>query len=415
MDTTVTDDKLLVVYVDGWDRRHLDRERAPFMAARFRELPWAEVAAPASVDLLPSVLTGTRPDQHGMFGVKLRKSWSPTATSRLLDRLPDVLTTSAQCGLFALNGLFDLPCVPPRRRRRFEIHRSKIPRSRLGTSVLLEIGGYPTCLGVVGPDRARYVYSTASDPVSSHLDDLGTGGYELEFLQLYTMDIVMRWNYGHDRTVNKYSLRVDDFVHRLATKCEDTGVTLIVLSDHGYDATRGSVDVVGAVHDLGLPDDEFTEFVEVTSARFWFHSDRARVGIRTALDKLEHLSVHEPRDFHDWGVELEGDGYGELFCVTEPGWILFPNDFHNPLGNWALGLKDPKQRRRLASPRHRGSHALTPGHPASTGFMMVFDDRYRARHRAARIIDVAPSILSMLDRPLPTSMTGTPIFERGAD
>lgn len=403
--------KLVVAYIDGWDRRLLDEDRAPFMHAQFERQPWAETTGPANVDLLPTILTGTRPDQHGMFGVRLRPPRHRTPVEHAVDFLPDRLTTSIQCGLFAVSGLFDLPAVPPRRRRRYEIHRSKLLRNKLGLSVLLEVGDQPTCFGVVGADRSRYIYSTSSDPSASHLDDLGTGDFDLEFLQLYTMDLVMRWNYGHHRIVKKYSNRVDDFVRRLSAKCRDAGVTLMLLSDHGYDMTQGSVDVMRAVRRLGLSRKEYTEFVEVSSARFWFHSDRARHQITDALGGLENLTVHEWADFRSWGVELRGPEYGELFCLTKPGWVLFPNDFHHPLGNWALGLIDPKQRRRLASAKHRGSHAIRPDHPAARGFIMVCDDRYRALRSNARLEDVAPSILAILERPRPDTMLGTPIFE----
>jgi len=226
---------------------------------------------------------------------------------------------------------------------------------------------------------------------------------------------VMRWNFGDDGVVKKYSNRVDDFVRRLLAKCRDTGVTLIVMSDHGYDATEGSIDVMAAVGELGLKRDEYTEFVEITSARFWFHSDRARRHISSRVGEIPHLSAHESSAFREWGVELEGTDYGELFCLTDPGWVLHPNDFHNPLANWVLGLKDPKQRGRLSSPVHRGNHALRPGHPAATGFIMVLDDRYRAVRPSAKLEDVAPSILAMLERARPETMCGTPIFRRVAD
>ena len=405
-------EKLLVVYVDGWDRRLLDDDRAPFMNEQFDRYPWVRTRAPASVDLLPTILTAARPDQHGMYGVRLRPASRRTLLQRLVDLLPDPVCTGIQCGLFALTGAFDLAAVPPRRRRRFEMLRSKIPRRRRGLEVLLELGGQPTCFGVVGAERCRYIYSTASDPLAEHLEQVGSGDVDLELLQLYTMDLVLRWNYGDAGMVRGYSRRVDRFLRELTERCRTNGVTLMILADHGYDETRGSVDLPALLRTLPVEREEYTEFVEVTSARFWFHSERARREIEAALRPIEHLSVVRPSELTSLGVELDGSDYGELFCLTDPGWVLFPNDFHDVIGNWAQGLLDPKQRRRLTSGRHRGNHALWPGRPASTGFAMLLDDRYRALRDEANLEDIAPSLLAMLGRPKPESMVGTAVFAR---
>ncbi|NNE07213.1 MAG: hypothetical protein HKN20_01500 [Gemmatimonadetes bacterium] len=408
----MSDEKVLVVYVDGWDRRYIDEAHAPFMSEQFSRRPWVKTTAPASVDLLPTILTGTRPDQHGMYGVRLRPPWPRTLAQRAVDLLPDWLTTSVQCILFGVSGEFDLPAVPPRRRRLFDMQRSKVPRSKRGLSVLLELGGMPTCMGVVGEENSRYIYSTSSDPVSSHLKNVGNGDRALEFLQIYAMDLVYRWNYANEPMIEKYARRVDDFLRRLHAKCSKTGVTLVVLSDHGYDATEGSVNSMRAVRRLRIPRSEYTEFIEITSARYWFHSERARREITAALEALEHTAVHRAADLRQWGVELQGKQYGEFFCLTDPGWVFHPNDFHNPLGNFVLGIKDPKQRGRLTSPKHRGNHVLRPGIPAASGFVMVLDERYRATKSDGVLENIAPTLLSMLGREAPDSMSGKPIFER---
>ena len=170
---------------------------------------------------------------------------------------------------------------------------------------------------------------------------------DLEFLQIYTMDLVMRWQYGRDGFVRKYSNRVDDFVYQVVEKCRANGVTFLLLSDHGYDATIGSVDVMQPVRSLGLAADEYTEFVEITCSRYWFHSERARQEIPRVLETIENVTVHEPDDFRAWGVEFGNTEWGELFCLTQPGYVFHPNDFYDPLGNFLLGLRDPLQRGRL--------------------------------------------------------------------
>ena len=109
-------------------------------------------------------------------------------------------------------------------------------------------------------------------------------------------------------------------------------------------------------------------------------------------------------------LELNDDSFGEVFFVTDAGTIIFPHDFYNPIGNLFLGLTDWKQRPRLKSPMQRAVHGYLPYNEGETGIILVCDENYQANVDQASIIDVAPSLLNLINAKIPDQMQGTGIF-----
>ena len=109
-------------------------------------------------------------------------------------------------------------------------------------------------------------------------------------------------------------------------------------------------------------------------------------------------------------LEFNDDSFGELFFVANAGTIIFPHDFYNPIGNKFLGLSDWKQRPRLKSPIQRAVHGYLPDNEGEKGIMLVCDNRYQADIAEASIIDVAPSLLNLVNAKIPDQMQGAGIF-----
>jgi hypothetical protein len=61
-------------------------------------------------------------------------------------------------------------------------------------------------------------------------------------------------------------------------------------------------------------------------------------------------------------------------------------------------------------PVHRGSHGHRPDHPAEEGYVVLLDPRSEADRPWARLVDFAPTVLSLLAKHPPDSMKGTPFF-----
>ena len=116
-----------------------------------------------------------------------------------------------------------------------------------------------------------------------------------------------------------------------------------------------------------------------------------------------------------YGVPLRDDSYGELFLFLDPGYIFFPHDFHQPLANLWLGLRDPMQRSRLRDAKHKGNHGHLPHFETENSFLAIFDNGLEMIAERGDILDVAPSILSAMGREAPSSMTGRPLFRHRQD
>jgi hypothetical protein len=403
--------KLLLCYVSGLDLRRVDADATPFLSGALERLPWAEMTNLPSNELLPTMLTGVYPPRHGVWGVRLASSSAPTDGRRAVDLLPDLVTTTAQCVVHALSGGCDLAAIPPRRRRRFRITRTKYVRRRRPRQVLPRIGPVQSLIGAVGPDRSRYLFSSATDPLRL-LGRTGAGRYLLEVLELYSLDRVQQWNLDRPAVVRDYYRRVDEFLRRLHAGCRAAGVTLAVLSDHGHEAVRRSVDLRARLGRLELDETEYSFFLELSIVRFWFHSARARERIDGMLAALPHAQMLDADDLRRLHLGFENGDYGERVAVAEPGTIFFPHDFHQPVANWVLGLTDRKQWRRVLDPRQRSNHGYLPQHPCERGFLLLADDGFTATRNRIELIDVAPSVLSLLGLEPPAEMRGRPVFAR---
>ena len=114
-----------------------------------------------------------------------------------------------------------------------------------------------------------------------------------------------------------------------------------------------------------------------------------------------------------YGMPLKDSAYGEIFCFLPPGSIFFPHDFYQPLANLYFALTDQMQRSRLTNPRHQGNHGHLPHHDAEDSFVLVIGSEFHiCNDDRGSILDIAPSILSLLDQPIPDFMPGRSLFAR---
>jgi predicted AlkP superfamily pyrophosphatase or phosphodiesterase len=410
MDSKAINRKLLLCYISGLDLRRINAVTTPFISESLSTFPWVYIKNYPSNDLMPTILTGTYPPEHGMWGVKLKDKFSESLASKLTNLLPDIATTTIQCLLHFLTGSFDLAAIPPRRRGLFELKRTKYVRRTRLTEALLTIGGVESCLSIVGMEKSRYFFSNTSDPNGNLLSKLASGSYLLEILELYSLDLVQQWNLDRAPMVGKFYSRIDRFLSSLHERCKNSNTTLAILSDHGHEEIKGSIDITRELRKLNLSQDEYSFFIDVSMARFWFSSDRAREKVIAMLSEIGNTTLLTPQDMERYHLSFPDKKYGEVFATTEPGYIFFPHDFYQSLANLFLGLYDSRQRSRLWNPRHRGTHGYLPQHESEKGIMIVFNKNYRSSKEQIELIDVAPSILGILGYKKPEFMKGLPVF-----
>ncbi len=401
--------RLFVCYIPGLDGRRITAERTPFLDQLRTSHPTVGIATLPCADLLPTMISGVYPHEHRIWQVSLRMDARLARGPRLSDRLPDVLTTTLQCLRHLVDPSYDLAALPPGRRRQFDVHRFPHGRRARDARMLERIGDYRTVFGILAAD-SRYLFTRRLASLGRLGDLLPAGEYALEFLEVYALDHFQHWHMDQPQRLDHAYRSTDDFLRRLHAGCHQRGVTLLVLVDHGQELVFGAIPLVQALRQARVPKADYSYFVEVALARFWFHTEEARVRLAELLHEMPHTRVLSRRDLRALHVAFEDDAYGELYLAADPGWIFFPHDFYQPLADLVLALTDPYQRPRLIHPRHRGAHGYLPEHPSEKGFAILADQRFRAARPEAELIDVAPTLLSLLGESHPAYMRGRILF-----
>ena len=403
---------VFLCYMPGLDRRRIDREHAPYLSDLLAAFPNANTSSVPSPELCSTIMTGAWPHEHGIWQTALRERRPRSLRQRFTDSLPDLVTTTGQCIVHQLTDSCDVPSLPPRRRREFELRRLKF-RGRADTDdMLAALGDRESLFQTLGTGHASYRFTDRLRDRDSVLATACSGSPPLEILQFHALDMMGHWHLETDEEYRHFYGLIDDFVRRLHEKCRTNGVTMVILSDHGQEWVTSTIDIRRRLRELDLPPDEYSYFVQAVLIRFWFHTDRARRAIHDLIAGLPNGSVLTYRDYYDYGVRFPDAEYGELHFVPEPGTVLFPDDFYHPLINLFFGMRNWQERRRIRNRKHISSHGYLPENDCEKGFMVALDERYSVEAPKMHLVDVAPSLLAMLGVEQPAAMTGGSRFHR---
>jgi hypothetical protein len=329
-----------------------------------------------------------------MWQVELIPDIKPELSEDLFDKLPDIVTTTFQCLVHLITGHYDLAAIPRWRRKRFEIKKTKYFKRNVND--FLKLYGVDTIFNMIGGEDCNFVYVSLFDELIPSLSNLFKNEYRLEFIDVHALDTIQHWNLDNLSKVIKFYQRIDSFINHLHETCIKNGITFILLSDHGQEPVVGSIDILSRLKSLKIPRSEYTYYIEGQKTRLFFHSERAREKILDMLSLTAHGTVLSYTDLHKYNVKFNDASHGEYYFIANPGYIFFPNDFYHPLGNIFLGLKDGQQRSRLKSPKHRGYHGYLPENDSEKGFMILADENFEITKKDANVVDVVPTILSLL-------------------
>lgn len=401
--------QILVCYVPGLDIRHISDATTPAIAALFDRYPHVEMATIPNTELVPTLLSGVYPHEHQVWQVSIDARQQRTPGQRLIDALPDLVTTTVQCIRQKLDPDFDLAAIPPRRRREFTQHRFKYTRRAASPEIMLEFNGNKTLFGLLG-HSAQYQFTHKFDDLNSIAKDTLSHDLKFEFLEMYALDLYQHWHLDNPAGMREALLKTDQFLSNLREGCDRSGKTLVLLSDHGQEAVRNKIPIVELLRTSGVPRTDYNFFCELACTRLWFYTEHARKTIIAKLQQLQNCSLFHFSEMHQYHVCFDDDRFGEYYVMADAGSIFFPHDFYQPLANLYLGLFGPSQKGRIFNPIHRGNHGYLPQNPSEKGFMVVVDDGIETNQQTMSLIDFAPTMLTYLGATIPLNMTGRSIL-----
>jgi Type I phosphodiesterase / nucleotide pyrophosphatase len=406
-------ERLFVCYLPALDLREVAAGAFPFVARLLASCPSVRFRAQPSTDQLVTMLTGTYPAEHGLWGPRLRPDWATrTSVQKLVDRLPDLVTTSVQGLRHLVVGPLDLATMPPRRRRRFDWLRFNLKYSPDLTKTERPINGFATPLTLIGADRSRYVYFDDYWGLDRARGQIGNGDYVLEMVDVHCLDHLQHWQMSDQERMRELCAGIDDFVAALHAKCRQNGLGFVLLSDHGMEPVDRVVDLVAGLRALDVPPVEYDRFVENSKATFWFHTEAARATITAHLMALGDGRLLGYEAMARYGLKFPDNRYGDAYFYARPGATFFPNDFHQPLASLIVTLTDRQQRQRLRTPWHQADHGYLSEADSEAGFMLLAEDGYQAAADEVELIDIAPSLLALLGRSPAATMRGRSVFRR---
>lgn len=406
----LNDQNLFVCYIPGLDRRRVDARRTPYIHSLLNDYASCTLRAIPSTELTPTLLTGVGPHKNKVWQVSIKDEVPLSPMIKLIDALPDVVTTTFQCFGHLLNSKRDLAAVPPHRRRQFNLHRMKYTRRETDPNCLDEIGGYSSILKELGQDDAGYVFCKNFSDMEDGLSIFPREGKRLDFVEFYGFDLYSHWHLDQPDKIDEKLRFVDSFIERLHKRCRDAGVTMLLLVDHGQELITSSVNIIKHLKQSGVPRNEYVYFVEVSAVRIWFKTERARTEITRLLEGVPNVTLKTRQEMHEYGICFDDPKFGELYCFGNHGHTFFPHDFYNPIANAFLGITDKLLRPRLFNAHHRGNHGHLPDHPAEEGYLVLCEEGFKATTDQAQIFDFAPTVLNLLGKKPPEHMDGRAVF-----
>lgn len=407
---------MVVMYVPSLDRRWLDPAVTPFLSRCLAEHGAVELATHPSTELLPALVTGAWPHGHKCWQVRRRpgaSGKSRSVTQKIIDALPDRLTTTAACLRHLFDKSDDLPTIEPRRRRQLESVRVKMQRRQGGDQRDLVFDHAPSLFSELGDDsRYRTVFSL--DGLPDGLASLIDGGVALDFIELYTLDLFCHWNADRTEALNQRLAETDTLIAGASARAHELGVDPLLVVDHGHEVVTRTIDLPRLLRESGVPRDEYLYFAEVGNARFWFDTDRAREQLEATLRQLDGATYLTNEQMAEYHVTFDrAEGFGDGYLISDAGTALFPHDFYHPLVNAYMARKTSEQAPRKTSPVHRGNHGGLPGaHPCDVGYLLPLGEGVRPTAERGELIDVAPTVLSLMGRDVPAAMRGARVLRR---
>ena len=285
---------------------------------------------------VPSILSGAMPDEHGHWSFFYRsRGDSPLARLRWLRYLPRFLTERGRVRAkiskllkrrLGFKGYFQLYNIPFEHVDRFDYCEKKD---------LFAAGGMNRGESIFDRlNRAGVLYhvsdwrDTEDDNLSALHEAVDKEAIRFAFLYMADMDALLhqvgKTSSQVDEKLAWYEERLRELLARAGRHYDE--VRLFVCSDHGMATVDTHVDLMARIEALPLVQGrDYLATYDSTMARFWFETPDAEAQIRRVLGEVAEGRILSREELVELGCAFDGDQYGELIFLLEPGTIILPS------------------------------------------------------------------------------------------
>ena len=392
---------VLAVFVDGLKPDSL--AHMPFLdSVSFRRRIRTDLGY--SITCHASMYTGVYPEKHKMWFLwqynpqRSPFRWIPDARiASLLDNLGTRYLAARMARLFVSNssyaGLSVMKKSALRNWRYFDTTEKKL---------WIENGyieGYPTIFDIISSRQimAQYVgvgTIKQAGGALSHIRNYSVGQKVPRFIYLFIGEVDhVSHMFGQQSPQAKQVLReVDQEVCRIYEQVRArtrADPLLVCWSDHGHMMAPQQYDIYEGAAKVGLPLDRYVHIIDTNYARFWFRNDRERRDIEDLLKHMPAGRILSDEDLRKYHTVMPDRRYGDLIFYLDA-----PYMFKRTV--WGYG-------------RHiRSIHGYLPDYPDKDG---VFVSNIPiAKQSKLELVDVAPSILALLDCGGEGDYDGSPVW-----
>ncbi len=358
--------KSIFIFIDamGWElmKKHdFLKKEMPIRNASKMQFGYSSTA-------IPTILTGKKPSEHGQFSYYYHdKNNSPfnNIWFKMLRLLPSSITERGRVRsyisklakfFFGYTGYFQIYSMPLDRITHFNYSEKK---DLFQPGAFKEVDSIFDYLKEKGINYFRTDWRKNEVDAFQNFKETLTKPHQFYFLYFAELDGVQHKETKEGASVpgrlELYKERIQEIMQTLDEQGDEYRIS--VVSDHGMTTLTSEFDLKEVIDRTGLEfGRDYISCFDSTMLRLWFLNLDAKKVIIKALGDVKEGSILSEEELERFGIDFEGQKYGELFFLMKPGVQIVPSDMC-----------------KISFP---GMHGYTPDHKDSdASFLANFEPR----------------------------------------
>jgi len=396
--------RVLAAWLDGFSSRYLSKENTPFIYKSAKEGFYFHLKPMfAFTGIGVSIFTSTRITTHNVWSDYIlteqpkKKPKLFRSLIKVCDTLPN--DTLDQYGRNIVYRLFrrsqGIPNLIPL--NLIDLFELKLNKNITGLNM---IGNLPTLFGVLHKYGIKYAEFGITESlfesaiVRNVIRSLKNDEFKLILFRLGSLDRIGHKHGPESKEVKNKLLEIDQIIEGIVEEALKTSekTDVIIFSEHGMAPVKQYINLACLLSKLKfrVPED-YIFFINSTATNFWFKNESVKQAILKELEKLDYGFIFDSETLRKMGIFEE---YGELLFALKEYCVFFP-DFYRC-------RKPPK-----------GMHGYAYS-SYDTPILILFTKgrgRNLSKHLLeAELVDIMPTILSLLNLPIPATCEGKPLI-----